>query len=119
GEFGFVLWVVDGRTQALHRAGHAVAVAEDRRARHQYAGAGPNDQGRRRRVDPSVHLHVAAGLAPLDQLAHPLDLRQRRPDELLVTETRVDGHDQHLVQVVDDFVEYRPGRRRVDGDRGS
>ena len=111
--------MVDGRAQAFHRRGHAVRVVEDRRTRHQHGGAGPNDQGGRRRVDASIDFHLAAGLASFDELAHPLDLRQRRPDELLVPETRIHGHDQHLVQVLNDLLQHGRRRRRVDGDSGA
>jgi len=69
GEFGFIVRTIASHTQAITRGGHAVSVAEDRRARHQHGGAGSNDQRRRRRVDASVDFHLAPGLAPLDQFA--------------------------------------------------
>ena len=84
--------------QAFHRGGHAFAPAEDCRARHEHGGAGSNDQRRCLRVDPPIHFYVAPGVEPLDQRAHPLDFRQGRRDELLVAETRVDGHDQQRIR---------------------
>ena len=59
------------------------------------------------------------GLRRSIELAYPLDLRQGRPNELLMAEARVDGHDQHLLQVLDDLLEHRSWRRRVDSDRGA
>jgi len=115
----FRVHVVEGCTQAVHRDGHAVAVAEDCRARHQHGGAGPNDQGRCRRVDAPIHFQLAPGPVPLDQLTHPSDLRHGRPEKLLMTEPRVDGHDEHLVHIVDDFLQHDRRRRRVDGDPGA
>src|SRR5215510_9828859 len=82
--------------QPLHGRRDAVAVAEDCRARDEHVGAGPNDERGGVRVDPPVDVQVAARPEPLDQLARASDLRQRRVDEMLVTETRIDGHDQHL-----------------------
>ncbi len=67
-------------------------------------------------VDPAVDLHVGSGLDPLEHFADPRDLRERRPDEVLMSETRVDRHDQHLVHVGQDFLQHRRGRRGIDHD---
>ena len=101
--------VLDNRLQSGHRSGHAVAFTENRRARDQYAGTGTNDERRRRGVDASIHLHIARRVEPFDQRAHPFDLRHRGVNELLMTEARIDRHDQYLVHVVDDFLQHAGG----------
>ena len=67
-------------------------------------------------IDPAVHLEVAPRFDPIDHLARTTDLRERRVEEMLMPESRVHRHDQHLVEVLHDFFQHRRGRRRVDGD---
>src|SRR5512144_3234917 len=82
---------------------------EDRRAGDERVGAGARD-----RADV-VDLHAAVDLEP-DRAAGPLDRRvdldarlrdllERMRDELLAAEARIDRHDQHEVELVDDVVE--------------
>ena len=52
----------------------------------------------------------------IDHLARTTDLRERRVEEMLMPESRVHRHDQHLVEVLHDFFQNGRRSRRVDGD---
>src|SRR5947199_153068 len=77
------------RPPPRHAGDDAFAVVEDRRARHQHIRARGDRQRSRGRVDSSVHLEVAARLEAFDHFARARDLRQRRVQEMLVSESRV------------------------------
>ena len=51
-------------------------------------------------IDPAVDLEVAPRFDPIDHLAGTTDLRERRVEEMLMPESRVHRHDQHLVEVL-------------------
>ena len=88
--------------------------AEDRRAGHQDPGTRLDDQGRRVRLDSAVDLQLAIGASLVDHPPDAADLGQHAGQELLAAETRVDGHHQHQLEVRQDLLEHRGGRRRVD-----
>src|SRR5262249_40992498 len=102
---------------AVHGGGDVFAVVENRRARHQHIRAGGDRPRRRSRVDPSIHLEAARRLDALDDLARARNLRQRRREEMLVSEARVHRHDQYLVDVRHDVLEHTRGRNRPRGSR--
>src|SRR6266446_9298878 len=105
--------------QPRHGGGDALAVVENRRSRHQHIGARGDRPRRRSRVDPSIHLEAAGRPDAFDHLARTRNLRERRREEMLTSETRVHGHDQHLVEVRHDVLEYARRRCRINGDTGA
>src|SRR5262245_37985117 len=98
-----------GGVQSLHGRSDPFVVPEDRGARDEDRGARADDQRRGRPIDASVHLEVASRLDSVDHLANPPDLGQGRGKEMLVAESRVHGHHEHLVDVLQDLLEH--GRR--------
>src|SRR6266436_2863336 len=105
--------------QPRHGGGDAFAVVENRRSRHQHIGPRGDRPRRRSRIDPSVHLEAAGRLDALDHFARTRNLRERRREEMLMSETRGHGHDQHLVEVRHDLLEHACRRCRIDGDTGA
>ena len=80
---------------------------------------GLDNQGRRVRLDPTVHFQVAGLGNRIDHLPHPADLGQRARNELLSAEAGVHGHHQHQFHFGQDFLEHRRRRRRIDRHAGA
>ena len=99
--------------------GHAFAGSENGRAGHQDIGARFNCQPCGFRIDTAIHLQVTCGLDPFDHLADAPDLWQGRLEKLLMSETRVDRHDQYLIDVGQDLFQHSPRRSRVDRHAGA
>src|SRR5580765_5406359 len=55
----------------------------------------------------------------IDQPPNATDLAQSRMEKMLMSETRVDRHDEHLVQVGQNFFEHVGGSRRIDRYAGA
>ena len=68
------------------------------------------------RVDPSIHLEAALGLGSIDHLPRTSYLRKGCVEEVLMPESRVHRHHQHLVEVLQDFFENGRGGCRIYGD---
>ena len=52
----------------------------------------------------------------IDHLPRTGNLRERRVQEMLLSESWVHRHDQHLVEVLQDFLQHGRRSRRVNGD---
>ena len=105
--------------QPFYGRRYTFAVTKNRRSSHEHIGASFNYEGRSRRVDAPVHFQVAAGLDLINHLPHAPDLWQGRMDEMLVSEARIDRHDQHLIHVLQDFLQHLRGRCRIDHYAGA
>jgi hypothetical protein len=92
------------RSQTVHACGDTFSGSEDGRSGHQDFGARLDCKVGSRRIDASVHLQIACGLVPLDHLADAADLWHSRREEMLMAETRIDRHDQYLINVGQDFL---------------
>src|SRR5215468_9858834 len=85
---------IDNRgTQPFHGGVHSLARAEDRRSGHEHIRSRGDRQRGRRFIDATVHFQVTSGFDSLDHLAHEPNLWECRPDEMLMSESRVDSHD--------------------------
>src|SRR5262249_1038868 len=76
-------------------------------------------QRRGARVNTPVNLEITASLALIYHPTHTPYLGQCRVDEPLVSEARVDRHDEHLIHVPKDFFQHCRGSRRIDGHAGT
>src|SRR5579863_1935282 len=104
------------RAQAVHGGGDAAGTAKDRRSGHQYAGSRFDAPLAGFGVDAPIHLQVALGFEAIDHLSDAADLGQSGMDKMLVPETRIDRHHEHLVHVRQNFFEHFRGSCRIDGD---
>ena len=95
-----------------------VVGAENGRTSDQGIGPRGNNIRRVAGLDPAVHLQANFQLGFIDDAAGLLELGQGRGDELLTAEARVDRHQQHQVDLVDDPVEHIQRRGRVEYDTG-
>src|SRR5580700_652648 len=102
-------------SQPLHRCGDSFALSENRRSGDQNIRPCRNHQTSSVRVDAAVDFHVASGIDFLDHLADASDLSQGCGYEVLMPKTGINRHDQHLFDVLYDFLQNRRGRCRVDG----
>jgi hypothetical protein len=91
-------------------------VIENRRSGHQHVDSRGNRQRGSGHLDPSVYLKAAPRFDSLDHLARTPDLRERRVKEVLMSESAVHHHDQHLVEVLHDLLQNGRANRRVNGD---
>src|SRR6185436_8933724 len=85
--------------QTSHSRRHSFAISKYGSARHQDVCPCGNRERGRVGIDSSVHLQIAVVLETIDHSAHNADLCQRCLEKLLMSEPRVDGHDQHLVNL--------------------
>jgi hypothetical protein len=67
-------------------------------------------------IDPSVHLEAAPGFDSIDHLTRTPDLRECRVKEVLMSESGIHCHDEHLVEVLHDLLQSGRGSRRINGD---
>src|SRR6185503_9664835 len=91
-----------------------VGSAKNRRARDERVGAGGRDPPDVRDLDAPVDLEPYGQLRAIDQRPDGRNLRQHRLDELLPAEARVDGHQQHEVDLVEHVIEPIERRRRIE-----
>src|SRR4029453_18788888 len=105
----------DRGAQPLHGGGHPFALIKNRRSGDQHGGSGGHDQWRCCRINAPVYLQVASELALRNHLADSPDLWQGSVDERLMSEARVDGHNQYLVYVWQDFLQHYRRGCRVNG----
>src|SRR3954464_2048849 len=104
---GFACPATISRQLLPHRAdgGGVVLRAEDSGAGDKGVGASARHLGDVVDLDAAVYLQpdLLAGVARygVDAPAHLCNLRKDRPDELLSAESRVHGHEQHEVQLLE------------------
>ena len=70
-------------------------------------------------IDAPIHLQIARGLDSLDHLADAPDLCKGRLEEMLMAETRVDRHNQYLINVRQDLLQHSRRSSRVDHHAGA
>src|SRR5262245_24090065 len=106
------------RSQTVDACSHAFAISKNGRPGHQNIGARFDYTPGCYRINASVHPQIAGGFDPLDHLANAPDLWQGCLEEMLMTETRIDRHDQYLVNVVQYLLQNGSWGSRVDHDAG-
>src|SRR5215212_1979525 len=104
------------RVEQVAGGGGGVVVAEDGRAGDEDFGAGGGHRADVVGADAAVHFDAHVEVALADGAAQAPDLLDRARDELLPAEARVDRHDQHVVDEIQDLVERAQTRRGVDDD---
>src|SRR5262245_26309727 len=80
-------------SQPFHGRGDSFAVTKNCRSGYENVGSCIDHQWRSCRVDAAVNLQIAVALDFSDHLADTPNLWQRRVDETLVSEARVNRHD--------------------------
>src|ERR1044072_1182536 len=85
--------------QPAHGRGR-VGLAEDGRAGDENLGSGGRPAGDVLGADSAVYLYARREAALFNHAAQPSDLFERRRDELLPAEARVDRHHEHVVRVL-------------------
>ena len=80
--------------------------------------AGRDDAVRVRVVDAAVDRNRRVVAGRIEQGADRADFRLAARDESLAAKARVDGHEQHLIDVGGDFLERGHRRRRIDRHSG-
>src|SRR5690606_21791816 len=99
--------------------GTVVAAAEDGRAGDEGVGAGGGDAADVGHLHSAVDLEADVAAAGFDQFARLGDLVKDVVDETLAAEARVDGHQQHHVDAVDDVLEVCQRGGRVEHQSGA
>src|ERR1700676_3765778 len=95
-----------------------VLAAENGAAGKKGVGAGVGDAANVLHLDAAITLKPYIAAAGIDQLAGALGLAQRRLDEALAAETRIDAHDQHQVYLIYQVLEHLERCRRVERQSG-
>src|SRR5215467_15971795 len=109
----------EAHSQPVHRCRHLLAFSKHRGSRDQHIRARIHHQRRGARVNTTVNLEITASLALIYHPTHTPYLGQCRVDEPLVSEARVDRHDEHLIHVPKDFFQHCRGSRGIDGHAGT
>jgi len=91
-----------------------VAVAEDGVAGYKEVGAGADNVGYCREIDASVHFNAIREAAGFADAGERFDFAQRAFDEVLSAKAGIHGHDQDVVDDVEDFLEGVYGCSGVD-----
>src|SRR5262245_56628978 len=107
-------WLFETHSQPVHRRSHFSAFSKNRCSRDQHIGSRIYHQRRSAGVNTTVNLEITTSLALINHPTHAPYLGQCRVYELLVSEARVDRHDEHLIHVSKDFFQHRCGSRRID-----
>lgn len=110
---------MDAVSQASDGDGDAGRIGKHRRARHQYVSAGGHGQPRCFNIDAAVHLEFTKGLYFVNHLADAANLGQRRVQERLMPESRIDGHHEYLIEVWQYLFQHARRSCRVDGNARS
>src|ERR1044071_4425144 len=100
----------------FHSRRDALTISKYGSPRHQNIGSRRGRQPCSGGIDSSIYLQVAARIEAIDHAPDDADLGQGGVDKLLMSESRVNSHDQHLVNLRKDLLEYGRGRGRIDRD---
>src|SRR5439155_9686330 len=100
-------------SQPVHRCSHSFALTKNPCSGHQNVSSGGNCQRSSFCIDAPVHLQIALWLNLLDHLTDTPDLWQGGGEEMLMPEAGVDSHDQHLLNILQDFLQHRGRGCRV------
>src|SRR5215472_16653426 len=111
--------VVSRGPQRLHGGANSVVCGEYRRPGHEHVRSRCHYQRGSRFINASVHFEVTFRFELVDHAAHPANLGQGRLKEMLMSEARIDGHNQHLVHIWQNFLQHSRGRGRVNDNPGS
>src|SRR5262245_9063816 len=112
-------WLFEAHSEPVHRRSHCSALSKYGGSRDQHIGSRIYRQRRSGGVDTTINLEIAALLALINHPAYTPYLGQRRVNETLVPEARVDRHDEHLIHVPQNLFERCRRRRRIDGHAGT
>src|SRR5882672_2187966 len=93
----FSPWLLAAGTQPIHRSRHFFALTKNCCSSNQNVSFRGNRQRSSFSIDAAVHFHVAPGFSLLDHLTDTPDLLQSCREEMLMPESRIDCHDQHLI----------------------
>src|SRR5262245_44560174 len=111
--------LVEARTQAVHRYSHFAALSKHCCSGDQHIGSRFHDQRRGFRVDTPVNLQITASVALINHPTHSPYFGQRRVDELLMSKSRIDCHDEYLIDITKDFFQHCRGRGWIDDHAGT
>src|SRR6202521_205616 len=92
---------------------------EDARTRYERVGPGTGDLGYVVDLDAAVDLQPDVAPELVDAGADRAQLIERMTDELLASEPRVHGHDEHQVELRQNVVQAVERRRRVEHQTGA
>src|SRR5262249_34533841 len=102
--------------EAPHARTRATGVREDAGPRHEEVRPGRDGERRGSLVDAPVDLEVDGEPTLDDARPQAPELREHALDEALPTETRIDGHHEHRVELIEHLFEHDGRRRRVERD---
>jgi hypothetical protein len=91
-----------------------IAVTENGVAGDEQVGAGADDVGHRGQVDAAIDFNAIPEAAGFADARERFYFAQRAFDEVLAAEAGIHGHDQDVVDDVEDFVEGVDRCRRID-----
>src|SRR5262249_28562616 len=106
---------VEACSQAVHRDTHFAALSKHCCSGDQHIGSRFHDQRGGFRIDPSINLQITASIALIDHPTHTPYFGQRGVNELLMSESRIDCHDEYLIDISKDFFQHRRRSGRIDG----
>ena len=86
-----------------------IPTAENGRTRHEHVHAGSGDIRYRLLIDTAVDLNQGVQVAVLKGLTQVFDFLETAWYKLLAAETRVDAHDQHVIDILQDPVKGMQG----------
>src|SRR5262245_41577505 len=105
-------------SQTADACSHTFVVSKNGRTGHQNIGARLDCTTGGSRINAPVDPQIARGFDPIDYFANAPDLWQGRLEEMLMAETRIDSHDQYLVNVLQDLFQHGSRGSGVDHDAG-
>ena len=83
-----------------------MAITKNRGPGHENIGPGSYGQWSGLGIDPAIHFQAAFRLSLPNQAVDPINLGQSGIEEMLVSETGVDRHDEHLVHIGQDLLKH-------------
>src|SRR5215831_1005775 len=110
---------VEACSQPVHRCSHALALSKNCCSGDQHIGSGFHHQRSSACINPAINLQITALLSLINHPTHTPYLGQCRVNELLVSETRVDGHDEHLIHVWENCFQNRRGSGGINDHSGT
>src|SRR5882762_5890821 len=100
-----------------HRIDHRLIVraAEYRAAGDEGVGTGGRDAADVVDLDAAVDLEPDIPARGVNEFARALDLPQRRVNEALATKARIDAHDEHQIDLIENVLEHLERSGRIEG----
>src|SRR5260370_11933658 len=106
-------------SQPIHRCSTLCALTKNCCSGHQNVSTRGTRQRSSLCIDAAVYFNFTPRLNLRNHLTDTPDLPQGCREEMLMPETRIDRHDQHLFDVLYDFLQHRGWGCRVDGESGT